>query len=83
MVAELRATVPAAQPNRDRLNAWLDDWDIYLQDRRDYTERLRADRFAKFYATQSERDRRQINSSLDNFAKVNTMPSCAVPEDVV
>jgi hypothetical protein len=83
MAGELRAVVPAAQPTRDRLNRWLDDWDTYLRDRRDYTTRLRADRFAKFYVSQSERDRRQINSSLDNFAKVNAMASCAVPEDVV
>jgi hypothetical protein len=83
MVGELRAAVPAAQPHRDRLNAWLDDWDVYLRDRRDYTSRLRTDPMAKFYVTQSERDRRQINSSLDNFAKVNAMASCATPEDVV
>jgi hypothetical protein len=83
MVAELRAAVPPAQPTRDRLNGWLNDWDIYLQDRREYTARLRVDRFAKFHLTQSERDRRQINSSLDNFAKVNAMGSCATPEDVV
>jgi hypothetical protein len=83
MVGELRATVPPAQPTRDRLNAWLDDWDIYLRDRRDYTARLRADPGARFYLTQSERDRSQINRSLDNFAHVNTMASCATPEDVV
>jgi hypothetical protein len=83
MVAELRATVPPAQPSRDRLNAWLGDWDTYLRDRRDYTARLRADFYAKFYVSQSERDRRQINGSLDNFAKVNAMASCATPEDVV
>jgi hypothetical protein len=83
LVTELRATVPAAQPTRDRLNLWLDDWEIYLRDRRDYTARLRVDPTARFYLSQSERDRRQINSSLDNFAKVNTMASCATPEDVV
>jgi hypothetical protein len=83
MVAELRATVPAAETTRRRVSLWLDDWDIYLDDRRDYTARLRVDRFAKFHVTQSDRDRRQINSALDNFAKVNTMASCATPEDVV
>ena len=74
---------PRRSRTRDRVNAWLDDWDIYLRDRRDYTARLRADPGARFYVTQSERDRGQINRSLDNFARVNAMPSCAVPEDVV
>jgi hypothetical protein len=83
MVAELRIAVPPAQPTRDRLNAWLDDWDTYLRDRHDYTARLRVDETARFYLTQSERDRSQINRSLDNFAKVNAMASCATPEDVV
>jgi hypothetical protein len=83
MVGELRAAVPPPEPTRQRLNAWLDDWDTYLRDRRDYTARLHVDRLAKFYLTQSERDRRQITNSLDNFAKVNTMASCATPEDVV
>jgi hypothetical protein len=83
MVGELRGLVALSPPHRDALNAWLDDWDVYLGDRRDYTVRLRADAGAKFYLTQSERDRRQINNSLDNFAKVNTMASCATPEDVV
>jgi hypothetical protein len=83
MVRDLRALVPAAQPTHDRLQLWLDDWDTYLRDRRDYTARLRDDPAARFYLTQSEHDRSQINRSLDNFARVNAMASCATPEDVV
>jgi hypothetical protein len=83
MVADLRAAVPPAQPTRDRLNAWLDDWDTYLGDRRDYTARLRTDPTARLYMTKSGRDGGQINHSLDNLARVNAMASCATPEDVV
>jgi hypothetical protein len=82
MTVELRTVVPAG-PDHDRLNQWLDDWDTYNRDRRDYTGRLRQDAGARFYVTQSDRDKGQINAALDNFAKVNAMASCATPEDVV
>jgi hypothetical protein len=82
MVADLRPVVPAGA-DHDRLDQWLDDWDTYNRDRRDYSARLRQDPTARFWLTQSDRDKRQINEALDNFAKVNAMASCATPEDVV
>jgi len=83
MVDELRDIVPADPDNRARLEQWLGDWVTYNQDRRDYSKRLRVDPGARFYVTQSNRDKAQITKALDNFAVVNAMPSCATPDDVV
>jgi hypothetical protein len=83
MVVGLRALLPADPDTRTRLEQWLGDWATFNQDRRDYARRLREDPGARFYASQSERDKAQINLAVDNFARVNDMPSCATPEDVV
>jgi hypothetical protein len=83
MVDDLRVVLPADPDTRTRLEQWLDDWATFNRDRRDYARRLREDPGARFYASQSERDKAQINLAVDNFARVNDMPSCATPEDVV
>jgi hypothetical protein len=82
MVAELR-TLPAGSEPGARIDQWLADWDTYNRDRRDYTARLRQDPDARFYMSQSDRDKGQITRALDNFARVNGMGSCDAPEDVV
>ncbi len=82
MVRELRDLTPATEPARAMVTEWLADWDTYLDDRRDYGERLRGDANARFYVTQSDRDNKQITQALDRFAAVNSMPSCGIPDDV-
>ena len=96
MVRELRVANAPTLPYTARIGEWLTDWDRYIADRRDYSRRLRsitsatgqsdegglgAD--AKFLLTQSDRDKAQITRAMDNFATVNNMPACKVPEDVV
>lgn len=82
MLADLRAATPHEDPARTMVAEWLADWSTYVQNRRDYANRLRADPTAKFSVQQSERDNVQITRALDRFAKVNAMPSCATPDDV-
>jgi hypothetical protein len=82
MLVDLRAKVPATQPEHDRINQWLDDWTTYVGDRKAYAAQLRVDRNARFYVTQSDRDNSQITNAIDNFATVNPMPDCATPQDV-
>lgn len=61
---------------------WLADWDTFIADRIDYASRLRSDPDARFYVTQSDRDRRQITLAIDRFANTNAMPSCVTPSDL-
>jgi hypothetical protein len=80
MVAELR-TLPVGSAS-ERIDEWLTDWETYVADRLDYAERLAEDPTARFYVTQSDRDRRQITLAIDRFAETNEMPSCITPADL-
>lgn len=82
MVDELAAQTPSADPGRTVVTEWLADWRTYLGDRREYAERLRSDPDARFYVSQSDRDKRQITAAVDRLANINQMPSCTVPDDV-
>ncbi len=82
MLAQLRAQVPAAQPQHDIVTQWLADWETYVHDRRDYTKQLRVDPMARFAVTQSDRDKTQITQGVDHFADVNAMPACMTPDDL-
>ena len=62
------------------VDAWLRDWDRYIQDRRSYRDKLQTGNDAKFVLTS---DTGVIyTKSMDNLATVNDMPSCATPGDV-
>lgn len=65
-----------------QVNEWINDWGTYVGDRADYAARLRNDPEARFYVTQSDRDRRQITLAIDRFAKTNAMMSCVTPADL-
>lgn len=80
MVADLRALPTGGQD--EAVNEWLIDWETFIADRADYADRLRSDPDARFYVTQSDRDRRQITLAIDRFAETNRMPSCATPADL-
>lgn len=64
------------------IGEWLEDWRIYVANRRDYANRLRTDKSARFYVAQSDRDRRGITDAIDRFANTNKMPSCATMPDI-
>ena len=80
MVGEL-ATLPTGTETA-QADEWVNDWAVYVDDRADYASRLRDDPEARFYVTQSDRDRRQITLAIDRFAKTNAMPSCVTPADL-
>jgi hypothetical protein len=82
MIDELAAQAPTTEPGRAVVTEWLADWRTYLDDRRDYADRLRTDPDARFYVSQSDRDKRQITAAVDRLANVNQMTSCTVPDDV-
>lgn len=80
MVSDLR-TLPTGGQDA-AVSEWLADWDTFIADRDDYANRLRLDPEARFYVTQSDRDRRQITLAIDRFAETNRMPSCVTPADL-
>lgn len=81
MVASLRPLTPTEDPvSVEAANEWLDDWEIHLEDRTEYAERLAEDPTARF--TESTRAEKQISRAIDSYAQVNSMVSCATPGDV-
>ena len=82
MLNQLDGLVPPDKPETLAVTQWIEDWRVYVQDRRDYTAQLRVDPMTRFAVTQSDRDRRQVTSALDRFANVNYMSSCVIPDDL-
>ena len=81
MIAELRAEADhVVGSDADLLDAWLVDWETYLDDRRAYAEILAGGSDPPFTVT--ARDGDAVTSYIDIFAEVNAMPSCATPGDV-
>lgn len=81
LVAELRAQVPQSGTDGDLLGRWLDDWDIYIQNRRDFATALRVTDKARFQVD-ARSSGEGITKAMDNLATINRMPSCATPGDV-
>lgn len=81
-LADMLADLEAIRPDGEDgvlVGRWLADWQVYLQDRVDYAERLRTDEDARLLVTRKENS--QITEFLDQFAKDNDMPACSTPID--
>jgi hypothetical protein len=79
MQRRLRTVVPHTKDAK-YIDQWIDDWSIFISDRDRYAAHLRKDPGAEYLVTQKYGS--QISESLDNYADVNTMPSCDTPNDV-
>lgn len=82
MVTRLEVLPRGDEKATRSVSEWLDDWRQYLSDRRSYATRLATDANARFTVSQSTRDQKQITQSIDRFAEINKMASCATFEDV-
>ncbi len=80
MVDDLGATLPKDPDDADTVARWLDDYEIYLDDRREFSAGLREDPTTRFEVTAVEN--RQITAVIDRYADVNGMQSCMTPGDV-
>ena len=80
MLDDLSSVVP---PGADAkwINQWLADWRVHLSDRMDFVDRLRRKGASQEFF-ESTKAGTQISKSLDNYAEINKMPSCATPADV-
>lgn len=65
----------------DLVDQWLDDYETYLDDRRDYARRLRTDPEARLLVSPGPSNR-QVTLHIDEFAAANDMPNCESPLDV-
>lgn len=82
MVADLETLdPPAADDEAQAVSRWLDDWEIYLDDRDAYADRFRQGIDEAFRMTDAGGGE-QINAKIDNFAHINYMESCETPKDV-
>lgn len=81
MVQQLRTLVPPPGDDATAVGKWLDDWDQWLRDRAAWSERLHRGEDAPFL--EKQRSTGEPNSkALDDFALINSMPSCATPAGV-
>ena len=81
MVDDLAAIAPTEGGRDERITAlWIDDWRIHLGDRERYVADLEAGSTEPAQFT--GRGGRSITATIDNFAEVNAMESCATPLDL-
>ena len=96
LVADLRSRSEATlaevtegrgPPDAELVRAWLDDWDVYLSDRRNHAERLRTadadtpDRELRFLLVDVV-EGGVYTERMDGFARLNNMDACQIPGDI-
>lgn len=82
MVAELRTLEPPTDAKGAAgVVQWLDDYELYLDDRRDYAEILASGDDPPFVISGNDQGVR-VTDMLTTFAEVNRMESCAPSGDV-
>jgi hypothetical protein len=72
--------VPAGD-QRDRAEAWLEDWRVVLEDREAYAEALARDDDAEYLVSEKPGTGRQITGWIDEFALANKIDDCKTPAD--
>jgi hypothetical protein len=84
MLDDLEAELPLAPAGvqREHAAAWLADWRLYLGDRAEFADALRADPDARLLVSEKPGETRQVTGWIDEFALANKMESCATPTDV-
>lgn len=80
MLDEVVAVQPTDAKGQELIPMWEGEYRVYLQDRRDYTDLLRAGINRPFAETQS--DGLPLSERLETFAGDNEMPECAPPRDL-
>src|SRR5690606_1192162 len=81
MVDEIEADAPETGPDVAPLDGWIGDWRTYVENRRDYADRLRVDPGARLLLDQSLGGD-SVDKPIEVFADVNDMPTCATPGHV-
>ncbi len=80
-------TASDGPPDAELVSAWLEDWDVYVSDRRSHSEKLRTadddtpDRELRFLLVDMT-EGSTYTERMDGFARLNNMDKCQVPGDV-
>ena len=64
------------------VNLWIDDYQIYLNDRDQYAEQFRIGKDEAFVVSPSTKGDKWVSRPIDEFAKANDLKECMVPLDV-
>lgn len=80
MLEGVFASTPVDEKGLAISGLWRIDYEIYLSDRREYVEILRAGENPPFAETRTEGI--PISEKLGTFARANNMDSCAPPIDL-
>jgi hypothetical protein len=80
LVTDMAGDLPGPADEQRVVKLWLDDWHVYLNDRRTYAAALRshADAQPLFTARHGE----SVKDAITNFADVNDMGGCEPPTDM-
>jgi len=79
-VKEFRLTLPSDPKGRELVGLWLDDYEIYIADRREFSNNLRAGINERFSETPIEG--LPISEKIATFAADNEMSYCKPPIDL-
>jgi hypothetical protein len=80
MIDEIERVKPTDAKGLALVPLWIADYRTYVQDRRDYTNQLRAGQNVAFSETMAEGI--PLSEKISTFAADNTMPSCKAPIDL-
>jgi hypothetical protein len=81
MVSDIAKDTPSDAKGQALVPMWIADYRTYIEDRRDYTEDLRAGRLPTFAETKV--DGVPISERIGKFARENKMRACQPPFDLV
>ena len=82
MIDELHELgLPSDAKGAETVPKWLDDWELYLQDRRDWSDILLTGDDPPFLISGNDQQVR-VTDLLTTYAEVNDMPSCGPAGDV-
>ena len=79
-IVEFRASLPTDPKGIEIVGLWLDDYEIYINDRRDFANDLRIDVNTQFAETPI--DGLPISEKIATFAADNEMSYCKPPIDL-
>lgn len=79
MLDDVVAVPPSDDKGRELVPLWEADYRVFLEDRREYTARLRDGNTGPF--TETAVDGIPISDKVAQFAGDNEMPSCAPPHE--
>ncbi|HAY51576.1 MAG TPA: hypothetical protein DCY30_06085 [Acidimicrobiaceae bacterium] len=83
LLEALRLLAPAPNTNDGKnVNLWIDDYEIYLNDRDQYAEKFRIGKDEAFVVSPSIKGDKWVTRPIDEFAKANDLKECMVPLDV-